>query len=121
MADGHPYGVRRRDGRRAADCRPYGCGGVTIHCPLSIFKCPFASHCGVRGNIKNAASEEAALCAVWRLGQLSEVLDGADHLRNIGVLVVVPGNDLNLNLAVGQLGNHGLSSIKQGTKPNKRR
>lgn len=30
------------------------------------------------------------------LQQGSEVLDGADHLRNIGVLVVVPGNDLNL-------------------------
>ena len=28
MADGHPYGVRRRDGRRAAICRPYGCGGA---------------------------------------------------------------------------------------------
>ena len=28
--------------------------------------------------------------------QLSEVLNGADHLRGVGVLVVVPRNDLNL-------------------------
>ena len=32
---------------------------------------------------------------IFRL-QLSEVLDGADHLRGVGVLVVVPRNDLNL-------------------------
>ena len=37
------------------------------------------------------------------LQQLSEVLDGADHLRNIGVLVVVPGNNLDLGLAVGHI------------------
>ena len=30
------------------------------------------------------------------LVQLSEVLDGADHLRGVGVLVVVPGHDLHL-------------------------
>ena len=29
-----------------------------------------------------------------QLVQLSEVLDGADHLRGVGVLVVVPGHDL---------------------------
>ena len=28
--------------------------------------------------------------------QLSEVLDGADHLRGVAVLVVVPGHDLHL-------------------------
>ena len=39
--------------------------------------------------------------------------DGAAHLRNIGVLVVVPGNDLNLGLAVGQLVDHGLGSVEQ--------
>jgi len=27
------------------------------------------------------------------LVQLGEVLDGADHLRGVGVLVVVPGHD----------------------------
>lgn len=31
-----------------------------------------------------------------RLAVLSEVLDGTDHLRSVGVLVVVPGHDLNL-------------------------
>ena len=30
------------------------------------------------------------------LVQLSEVLDGADHLRGVAVLVVVPGHDLHL-------------------------
>ena len=31
-----------------------------------------------------------------QLVQLSEVLDGADHLRGVAVLVVVPGHDLHL-------------------------
>ena len=31
---------------------------------------------------------------VNQLVQLSEVLDGANHLRGVGVLVVVPGHDL---------------------------
>ena len=31
-----------------------------------------------------------------RLAVLSEVLNGTDHLRGVGVLVVVPGHDLNL-------------------------
>ena len=44
------------------------------------------------------------------------MLDGAAHLRNVGVLVVVPGNDLNLGLAVGQSADHGLSSIEQGAE-----
>ena len=30
------------------------------------------------------------------LAVLSEVLDGADHLRGVGVLVVVPRHDLDL-------------------------
>ena len=34
--------------------------------------------------------------AAAELVQLSEVLDGADHLRGVGVLVVVPGHDLHL-------------------------
>ena len=34
--------------------------------------------------------------------QLGEVLDGADHLAGVGVLVVVPGDDLNLRVAVRQ-------------------
>ena len=32
---------------------------------------------------------------IFRL-QLSEILNGADHLRGVAVLVVVPRNDLNL-------------------------
>ncbi len=31
-----------------------------------------------------------------RSAVLSEVLNGTDHLRGVGVLVVVPGHDLNL-------------------------
>ena len=31
-----------------------------------------------------------------QLAVLSEVLNGTDHLRGVGVLVVVPGHDLNL-------------------------
>ena len=50
------------------------------------------------------------------LQQVGEVLDGADHLRNVGVLVVVPGNDLNLGHAAGQLVDHGLGSIEQGAE-----
>ena len=46
------------------------------------------------------------------LQQLGEVLDGTDHLRNIGVLVVVPGHNLDLGLAVGQLVDHGLGGIE---------
>ena len=51
-----------------------------------------------------------------RLQQSGEVLDGADHLRNVGVLVVVPGNDLNQSLAVGHGSNHGLGCIEQRTE-----
>ena len=50
------------------------------------------------------------------LQQGSEVLDGADHLRNIGVLVVVPGNDLHLAGAVAQIDHHGLGGIEQGAE-----
>ena len=43
------------------------------------------------------------LLDVTELQQLSEVLDGADHLAGVGVLVVVPGNDLNLSHAVARI------------------
>ena len=49
---------------------------------------------------------------IFRL-QLSEVLDGADHLRGVGVLVVVPRNDLNLIGVVVDLSDHGLGSVEQ--------
>ena len=42
------------------------------------------------------------------LFELSEVLDGANHLRSVGVLIVVPGNDLYLIGVLVDLGNHGL-------------
>ena len=45
-----------------------------------------------------------------KLQQGGEVLDGAAHLRNVGVLVVVPGNDLNLAGAVAQVDDHGLGT-----------
>ena len=41
--------------------------------------------------------------------KLCEVLDGANHLRGVGVLVVVPGNNLNLIGILVDLSNHGLS------------
>ena len=49
---------------------------------------------------------------IFRL-QLSEVLNGADHLRGVGVLVVVPGNDLNLIGVIVDLSDHGLGGIEQ--------
>ena len=45
--------------------------------------------------------------------QLSEVLDGANHLRNIRVLVVVPRNNLNLVVVIVELQNHGLSRVEE--------
>ena len=50
------------------------------------------------------------------LQQSGEVLDGADHLRNVGVLIVVPGNDLNLRGAVLERHRHSLSGIEQGAE-----
>src|SRR5699024_10625814 len=47
------------------------------------------------------------------LAVLSEVLDGADHLRGVAVLVVVPGHDLNLIGVIVDLGDHGLGSVEQ--------
>ena len=45
--------------------------------------------------------------------QLSEILDGANHLRSVGVLVVIPRNNLNLIQTVGDLSYHSLSSVEQ--------
>ena len=47
----------------------------------------------------------------FQLAQLSEVLDGANHLRGVAVLVVVPGNNLHLIGVLIQLSNHGLGGI----------
>jgi hypothetical protein len=46
--------------------------------------------------------------------QLREVLDGADHLGGVGVLVVVPRNNLDLEETVANFGNHGLGGIEEG-------
>ena len=47
------------------------------------------------------------------LAVLSEVLDGTDHLRGVGVLVVVPRHDLDLVGVVVDLSDHGLGSVEQ--------
>ena len=47
------------------------------------------------------------------LFQLSEVLDGANHLRSVRVLIVVPRNNLYLIGIVVDLRNHGLSSVEE--------
>ena len=44
-----------------------------------------------KGAVKLYSAQEKLQSAV-----LSEVLNGTDHLRGVGVLVVVPGHDLNL-------------------------
>ena len=47
------------------------------------------------------------------LAVLSEVLDGTNHLRGVGVLVVVPRHDLDLVGVVVDLSDHGLGSVEQ--------
>src|SRR5699024_11277764 len=54
-----------------------------------------------RGNKKGPPARKLAallrsLVYPPNLAVLGEVLDGADHLRGVAVLVVVPGHDLNL-------------------------
>ena len=44
-----------------------------------------------KGAVKLYSAQEKLQSAV-----LSEVLNGTDHLRSVGVFVVVPGHDLNL-------------------------
>src|SRR5699024_7381489 len=52
-------------------------------------------------------------CAYADRSQLSKVLDGADHLAGVAVLVVVPGDDLDLVGVVVDLGDHGLGGVEQ--------
>ena len=47
------------------------------------------------------------------LFELSEVLNGANHLRSVRVLIVVPSNNLYERVAVTDLRNHGLVSVEQ--------
>ena len=54
--------------------------------------------------------------SAYFLLQLSEILDGSDHLAGVGVLVVVPGNNLNLIETVAEVADHGLGSIKERTE-----
>ena len=66
---------------------------------------------------KGPRTEEpcGGLCHTLSRGelQLSEVLDGANHLAGVAILVVVPGHNLNLIGVVVDLGNHGLGGIEQ--------
>ena len=55
-------------------------------------------------------------CLAVILFQLSEVLDGANHLRSVRVLIVVPSNNLNEGVAVANLADHGLVSVEQRTE-----
>ena len=51
----------------------------------------------LRTSTPNPCAKRSDGCRVKPcLVQLSEVLDGADHLRGVAVLVVVPGHDLHL-------------------------
>ena len=52
---------------------------------------------------------------VRSLCKLCEVLDGTNHLAGVGVLVVVPRNDLNLVGVVVDLSHHGLGGVEQRT------
>ena len=54
------------------------------------------------------------LCEAFRqlsVQQFAEVLDGANHLACVGVLVVVPRNNLNLSKIIADRQNHGLCCI----------
>ena len=47
--------------------------------------------------------------------QFREVLDGADHLRGVTVLVVVPTDDLNLSAVdFGHILDHSLGCVEEG-------
>ena len=48
--------------------------------------------------------------------KFGEVLDGADHLRSVGVLVVIPSDDLDLIEAFADFGDHGLGGIEEGAE-----
>ena len=50
------------------------------------------------------------------LAELCEILNGSDHLAGVGVLVVIPRNNLNLIQIVGNLSNHSLSCIEKRTE-----
>jgi len=47
------------------------------------------------------------------LAQLCEVLNGANHLRGVRVLVVVPRNNLNLIGIFVELHDHSLCSVEE--------
>nr|DAL38790.1 MAG TPA_asm: terminase small subunit [Caudoviricetes sp.] len=60
-----------------------------------------------------STTSQALLSVGTQLAVLSEVLNGTNHLRGVGVLVVVPGHDLNLIGVVVELSDHGLGSVEQ--------
>ena len=47
--------------------------------------------------------------------ELGEILDGSDHLAGVGVLVVIPADDLDLISIVVHLADHGLGGVEDGT------
>ena len=44
---------------------------------------------------------------------VSEILNGSYHLACVGVLVVIPRNNLNLIETVAEVANHSLCSVKE--------
>ena len=62
---------------------------------------------------KLQSTNHSIFIAATRSAVLSEVLNGTNHLRGVGVLVVVPGHDLNLIGVVVDLSDHGLGSVEQ--------
>ena len=47
------------------------------------------------------------------LFQLSEILNGANHLRSVRVLIVVPSNNLYERVTVTDLADHSLVSVEE--------
>ena len=47
--------------------------------------------------------------------QFAKVFDCTNHLACVGVLIVIPGNNLHLIQAVAQLGHHRLRGVEEGT------
>src|SRR5699024_12792980 len=80
---------------------PLPCCLAALRLGYSPIKHPPGPKVQRRGNKKGPPARKLAallrsLVYPPNLAVLGEVLDGADHLRGVAVLVVVPGHDLNL-------------------------
>ncbi len=64
---------------------------ISVVAPITAY-----SHRQSRYQPLLSMAPQALLSVGTRLAVLSEVLNGTDHLRGVGVLVVVPRHDLNL-------------------------